>query len=192
VEHENGSDDNGENGGDNGENGGDDGDEEDGDNGDEEDGDDDAGSGSDKEPICFPPTLPNPPTPMFFFPTPSAPQDSSFTIKINIMSREKTIEVSVDPLDSIGSVKAQIQGKEGINKKHMRLLFRGLDLLNDETLQAYDIKQDDCLDLVPRGCGGGKRGAEWRGRRGKRLRGRLGAGRGAEERRAGTGSWGDV
>ena len=60
----------------------------------------------------------------------------------------KVITLNVDWDELVFSVKAQIQGKEGIPKKAQRLVFAGRELEDDKTLMAYNIQKDNTIDLV--------------------------------------------
>ena len=60
----------------------------------------------------------------------------------------RVITLSVDWDELVFSVKAQIQGKEGIPKKEQRLVFAGRELEDDKTLMAYNIQKDNTIDLV--------------------------------------------
>jgi ubiquitin len=61
----------------------------------------------------------------------------------------KTITLKVDDDDTLNNVKAMIQGKEGIPRKHQRLIYAGQQLEDEETLSHYNILHESTLQLVP-------------------------------------------
>ena len=63
----------------------------------------------------------------------------------------RVITLNVDWDELVFSVKAQIQGKEGIPKKEQRLVFAGRELEDDKTLMAYNIKNETTIDMVEQG-----------------------------------------
>jgi len=64
----------------------------------------------------------------------------------------KTLDV--DELDTVESLKQQIQAIEGIPIDDQRLLFAGRSFENEYTLKDYSVKKDTTVDLVLRLRGG--------------------------------------
>lgn len=61
----------------------------------------------------------------------------------------KTIQLDVEPSDTIQKVKVAIQEKMGIKPEHQQLLFSGTELVTKKRISDYAIVDDSRIDLVP-------------------------------------------
>jgi len=66
----------------------------------------------------------------------------------------KSIELEVKPTDKVSTVMDKIQDKEGIPPDQQRLIYAGVQLIPEKTLQDYGIANEATVHLVLRLRGG--------------------------------------
>jgi hypothetical protein len=66
----------------------------------------------------------------------------------------KMITLNVEKSDSIESLKAKVEEKEGIRAKDQRFVFGGKNLVDGQTLGDYNVQDGSTLNLVLHLAGG--------------------------------------
>ena len=60
----------------------------------------------------------------------------------------KQIALNVEKTDTVESLKAKIEDKEGIKAKDQRFVFGGKNLQDGNTLGDYNVQENSTLNLV--------------------------------------------
>ena len=68
----------------------------------------------------------------------------------------QSVEIEVQPNDTIGLVKHVVEQKIGVPSQDQSLLYGGKKLMDEQTLSSTQIKQRDQVQMVQRVQGGGK------------------------------------
>lgn len=68
-----------------------------------------------------------------------------------------TVALDVNPSESILGVKTLLAAKAGVAISEQRLLYGGIALEDEHSLEAYAIQKEYTLDLAARLCGGAKK-----------------------------------
>ena len=74
---------------------------------------------------------------------------AAFTISVRPLSGS-SFPVSVDPSDTIASLKQQIEGIDGMPVANQRLIFAGRQLEDSRTISDYNIQAGSIVNLVRR------------------------------------------
>merc|ERR1719296_46757 len=74
-------------------------------------------------------------------------------IFVKDMNGKATI-LEVEPTETVAQVKGKFQELEGLPVTSQRLIFQGVDLENDNTLEDYDVQAEQTLYVVARIDGG--------------------------------------
>ena len=73
---------------------------------------------------------------------------ASMQVFVKIVSQNKTITLTVEPSDTVRTIKALIFSKESIPRGQQRLVFGNVDVEDDRVLNTYGIKEGSSLTLV--------------------------------------------
>ena len=69
----------------------------------------------------------------------------------------RTLTVDAQPAQLVSELKSAVQGIEGIPADEQRLVCGGAELVDDRSLESYDIEGESTIDLSLRLLGGGKK-----------------------------------